>query len=42
MRKFKERGLTEFGNSLIPILNQLSEWGRNNMKVIKRNLAKGN
>ena len=33
-----EYELTELGKSLIPILNQLSEWGRQNLKTITRNL----
>ncbi|MFG6382128.1 MAG: winged helix-turn-helix transcriptional regulator, partial [Muribaculum sp.] len=37
-----EYELTDLGRTLIPILNQLSEWGRNNLKEVKRNLAKRN
>ncbi len=37
-----EYALTDLGRTLIPILNQLSEWGRNNLKEVKRNLAKRN
>lgn len=33
-----EYELTELGKSLIPILNQLSEWGKQNLKTITRNL----
>lgn len=33
-----EYELTELGKTLIPILNQLSEWGRRNLKEIKSNL----
>jgi len=33
-----EYELTELGKSLIPILNQLSEWGRQNLKAVTRNL----
>ena len=29
---------TELGKSLIPILNQLSEWGRQNLKTVTRYL----
>ncbi len=35
-----EYELTDLGRTLIPILNQLSEWGRNNLKEVKRNLTK--
>ncbi len=33
-----EYELTELGKSLIPILNQLSEWGRQNLKTVTRYL----
>ncbi|WP_285822282.1 winged helix-turn-helix transcriptional regulator, partial [Xylanibacter rodentium] len=33
-----EYELTELGKSLIPILNQLSEWGKQNLKTVTRNL----
>lgn len=33
-----EYGLTEMGRSLIPILDQLSEWGRLHLKAFTRNL----
>ena len=32
--------LTELGKSLIPILNQLSEWARRNLEKISKNLRK--
>lgn len=35
-----EYELTELGKSLIPILNQLSEWGRRNLEKISKNLRK--
>ncbi len=35
-----EYELTELGKSLIPILNQLSEWGRQNLEKISKNLRK--
>ena len=35
-----EYGLTPLGNTLIPILNQLSEWGRQNLNTIKNNISK--
>lgn len=34
-----EYKLTELGKSLTPILNQLSEWGEQNLKTIKKNLS---
>ena len=33
-----EYELTELGKSLIPILNQLSEWARRNLEKISKNL----
>ena len=33
-----EYELTKLGKSLIPILNQLSEWGRQNLKTVTRYL----
>ena len=35
-----EYELTELGKSLIPILNQLSEWVRRNLEKISKNLRK--
>ncbi len=35
-----EYELTELGKSLIPILNQLSEWARRNLEKISKNLRK--
>ena len=35
-----EYGLTPLGNTLIPILNQLSGWGRQNLNTIKNNISK--
>ena len=35
-----EYELTELGQSLIPILNQLMEWGRQSLETVKSNVKK--
>lgn len=35
-----EYELTDLGRTLIPILNQLTEWGRANLSAIQKNLKK--